>query len=146
MGKYDDIPEDEHKRIIDNLDKIRDLDEKNPLEQAMKFNQIKKNPPKKEYMKVELISRSKNKDGTSNEYQESPYFAIDLNTAIMANVAACPSNIIPMLIDQAQRLAVDKMKTFKPEKRGNEFNWWWIVLAIILIPGIITVILMFLKP
>lgn len=141
MGKYDLEPEDKHKKIAEELDRIRDLDEKNPLEQAMKFNAVKKNPPKKGFMEVQLVSKSK--DG---EYAEDPYYIIDLNTAIMANVAACPSNVIPMLIDQAQRLAVDKMKTFKPEKRGNEFNWWWIVLAIILIPGIITVILMFLKP
>ena len=169
MGKYDDfLSDDDHqdiasrvdkitsenkqrsvpdKDVVDELDRISDMDEKNPLEQAMKFNRIKRNPPRRGYMRVdaEVITRSRDRDGKIREYRQSPYFVIDLNTAIMANIAACPSNIIPMLIDQAQRLAVDKMKTFKPEKRTNEFNWWWIVLAVLLIPGILTVVFMMFK-
>ena len=170
-NKYDISEDDDSKktntktsedveRFIDNLDKIKDLDEKNPLEQAMKFNAIKQNPPEPGYMEVRMFKDKDEKDRpvfvsesdhidddgkkVLKQLRHDPSFVIDLNSALMANVAACPSNVIPMLIDEAQRLAVDKMKTFKPEKRRSEFSWWWIVLAVLLIPGILTVVFMIL--
>jgi len=140
--------DEKHKKV---LDEIRKLDELNPLEQAIKYTAVKRNLPKPGYMKVELhkekdetgqpliVSKSKDK-----EIKHGPFYVVDLNVALMANIAACPSNVVPMLIDQAQRLAVDKMKTFKPEKRAKEFNYWWIVFILLIAAPFIPIIMLFL--
>lgn len=156
-GKYD--PEEEPKdddmgdmeKHMQELQEIKQLDEQNPLEQAIKYKAVKQNPPEPDYMKVECFE-GKDADGKpivksvseKKEYSESPFFVIDLNKALLADITACPSSVGPMLIDMSQKLVELKKKAFKSEVRKSEFNWWWIVLMILLIPGIITVILMFL--
>jgi len=138
----------------DAVDKIRKLDENNPMERAIKFDNVRKNPPQRDYMKVdlyekngELSSVSHGFDGTSpvKVLDEDRFFSVDLNTCIMADVAACPSNIISMLIDQWVNVAINEKKTFKPEKRKDEFNWWWLVLGLCMVPGIVVMVLMFLS-
>jgi len=161
MEKKYDLGSDKEKSIEDKVDKFLDtkkLDESNPLERAKKFSKVKENPPAKEYMKVDLIkeiedgkeviySRSKGPDGKSEEKKskENIFYTIDLNTLILADIAACPSNTIPMLIDQAVQLAMNERKAFKVEKRKEGFNYWWIVLGLLMLPGIILVILLFLR-
>ena len=152
----DTKPATNHKEIAEKLDAMdmRKLDEDNPLEQAKKFDIVKNNPPKPEFMKVDLVkthedppkiySISKNEDGKEKRIQESPFFTIDLYSAIQANIAKCPSNVVPMLIDQAQQLVMNEKKEFRPEKRTSEFNWWWIVLGLMMLPGVILIILLFL--
>jgi len=152
--------EDEDKSSLDEqhkktLEEIRRLDKLNPMEQASKYKAIKDNPPKPGYMKVELfeekgpneepviVSKSGN-DGKEKKFKHSPFFAVDLNTLIQANIAAVPSNVVPQLIDQAQRLAVEKKLTFKPEKRMKEFNYWWIVFILCIVAPIIPLIFIFL--
>jgi hypothetical protein len=157
-GKYDAVEEEEAKDAIDDIKKhleelneIKQLDEQNPLEQAIKYKAVKQNPPEPDYMKVECFEE-KDADGKpiviskseKKEYTHSPFFVIDLNKALLADITACPSSVGPMLIDMSQKLVELKKKAFKSEVRKSEFNWWWIVLMILLIPGIITVILMFL--
>ena len=128
------------------------------MEQAMKFDEVKKNPPAPDYMKVEvaeeedddgntfIVSESRGRDGegTPKRIRHDPFFTIDLNTAIMADVAKVPSNVVPMFIDKAQQLVANEKKEFKAEKRKGEFNWWWIVFFLLMIPGIIFVVLLFL--
>jgi len=145
---HDDIA-----KTLDNMD-VRKLDEDNPMEQAQKFDRVKNNPPEPGYMKVELVktdedppnifSVSKQQDGTTKRIKEDPFYTIDLYGAVMANIAKCPSNVVPMLIDQAQQLVMNEKKEFKPEKRTSEFNWWWIVLALMMLPGVILIILLLL--
>lgn len=155
-GKYDPETKSEEelediKKHMEELDELKQLDEQNPLEQAIKYKAVKQNLPEPGYMKVEcfeekdengkpiVISKSENKT-----LIHSPFFVVDLNKAIAADITACPSSVGPMLIDMSQKLVELKKAAFKVEKRKSEFNWWWIVLAVLLIPGIITVILMFL--
>jgi len=144
--------------FIDNLDKVKELDEQNPLEQAIKFRAVKQNPPVPGYMKVDMYkgkdakgrpivkSVSEHDDGNGkivkHEFDEDPFYTVDLNKAIMADVAACPSNVGPMLLDMAQKFVELKKGAFKQDKRRSEFSWWWIVLAVLLIPGILTVVFM----
>lgn len=153
---YHDQPQKTHEEIAKTLDEmdIRKLDEDNPLEQAKKFDRVKENPPKPGYMKVDVVktdedppqlySISTDKKGKEKRIRESPFFTIDLYSAVQANIAKCPSNVVPMLIDQAQQLVMNEKKEFKPEKRTSEFNWWWIVLALMMLPGIILIILILL--
>lgn len=151
-----EITKDLDERHKKALDEIRKLDELNPLEQAIKYTAVKRNLPKSDYMKVEMfeekdekgepliVSESTQKEGETKKIKHGPFYVVDLNIALMANIAACPSNVVPMLIDQAQRLAVDKMKTFKPEKRVKEFNYWWIVFVILIAAPFIPIIMLFL--
>jgi hypothetical protein len=155
-GKYDATEEEtkndieDIKKHMEELNEIKQLDEQNPLEQAIKYKAVKQNPPEPGYMKVECfeekdadgkpIIKSVSEKGTQ---YHNPFFVVDLNKALMADITACPSSVGPMLIDMAQKLVELKKKAFKSEVRKGEFNWWWIVLALLLIPGIITVILMF---
>ena len=152
----DTKPSTDHDKVVDKLDAMdmRKLDEDNPMEQAKKFDIVKDNPPKPGFMKVDLVktdedppkifSVSKDENGKEKRIQEDVFFTVDLYSAIQANIAKCPSNVVPMLIDQAQQLVMNEKKEFRPEKRTSEFNWWWIVLGLMMIPGIILVILLFL--
>lgn len=154
--------DDKHDRIVHildekyNIDTLKKLDEKNPMEQAIKYDAVKSNPPRKGFMKVDVfestdndgnpiaVSKSKGFDGKEQEVKHYPIMSVDLNTLIAADIAACPSNVMPMLLDEYQLLAVNEKRKFKPEKRKDEFNWWWIVFFLLMIPGIIFVILLFL--
>jgi len=153
----------EMKDFLDKLDKIKELDEQNPLEQAIKYKAVKQNPPLPGYMEVRAydVKDEKNKDiiisesdvyndkgeytGKVKRFKHDPFFTVDLNKLFMADITACPSNVGPMLIDMGQKLVELKKTGFGIHTRRSEFNWWWIILAILLIPGIITVILMFSK-
>lgn len=145
-----------HKDIAEKVDKLdfRQLDENNPLEQAQKFDKIKENPPEPGFMRVDVIktdddppqlfSISKDDAGHEKRIREELVFTVDLYSAVQANIAKCPSNVVPMLIDQAQQLVMNEKKEYKPEKRANEFNWWWVILGLMMIPGIILLILVLL--
>lgn len=154
--------ENKYSKLVDEkiqewkpIDKIRKLDENNPVERSIKFDNVKKHPAKKGYMKVDLVkdkddniwsvSHGPKGDGPEKRFKEDLFFTVDLNTAILADIAACPSNVVPMLIDQAMQLVMNEKKEFKPEKRSNEFNWWWIVFGLCMLPGIIIVILLFMS-
>lgn len=157
----DELKEDVYDRAIkklDSINNIRNLDENNPIEHALKFNEVKKNPPKSGYMEVKcyegkdendnpiIISESKQEDGTIKKLYHNPFFTVDLNTAIMANIAQAPMNVVPMLIDQGQQLVMNEKKEYKPEKRKDEFNWWWIVFILLIIIGVIPLIFAVLAP
>lgn len=169
MSKYDlggDSSDDIHKKIekeVDAIEKktiddIKQLDELNPMEQAQKFEEVKKNPPLKDYMKVDTYSGMKTKTGepvvvsishgpagTEEEkiILHDPIMSVDLNTSVKADIAACPSNVVPMIIDERLQLAADEKKEYKPEKRKPEFNWGWILILFLLVPAIAIVILFF---
>jgi len=131
-------------KAIEHADKLRKLDEHNPLEQAMKFDELRKNPPKKDFMKVECFEREDAKgnkyieskstqlDGTEKIIKHHPFFSIDLHDAIMAQVNACPANVGPMLLDQGMKLADLEKHTFKPEKRRDE-NKMMVILMIVMV-------------
>jgi len=165
MNKYSlkggDTDKDKHDEMtskIDSLvkpnsiDDIKHLDESNPMERAIKFDKVKRDPPSPGYMKVELFEEEdKNgnrivisKDTEGTEIKHDPIFTVDLKTSIDADITGCPSNVMPMLIDEAVQLAMNEKKEFKPEKRRDEFNYWWLVMGLLMLPGIILVILLFL--
>ena len=133
---------------IDDID-IKKLDENNPSENAMRFNIIKKNPPKPGYMEVEYfkakdengqevcVTESRDKTGKLKRILTDPIMAIDLNILISHNIAACPNNVIPMLIDKSVQTALEEKEVFKAEKRRKDFNWWWIVFLLIPIPAVL---------
>lgn len=154
--KYDlsKEPEKTTEEKIDEVLNTKNLDENNPLERAKKFVEVKKNPPKPDYMKIEVfegddngepivVSKSTDKDDTEVLIEHDPFFTIDLKTLIDADVAACPSNVVPMLIDQAVQLAMNEKITFKPKKRKDEFNWWWVVMGLLMLPGIFLIVILF---
>jgi len=148
------------KAHLDELDRIKELDEQNPLEQAVKYRAIKQNPPEQGYMEVRLfkdkdkkgnpvvVSESDipdddgNPSGEVKQYRHDPFFTVDLSKQLNGDITSCPSSVGPMLIDMAQKLVETKKGAFKQDKRRSEFNWWWIVLAVLLIPGILTVVFM----
>lgn len=154
--KYDLGISEKKDSINKKVDQVLDtkkLDESNPLERAKKFAEVKKNPPKPDYMKVKVyggeekgepVVYSKSKDENDKEkiLKHDPFFTIDLNTLIMSDIAACPSNVVPMLIDQAVTLAINEGKAFKPDKQKEPFNWWWLVMGLLMIPSVILVILL----
>lgn len=157
MSKYNmssdkdkDEGKDTHGRAVKKLDELRKLDENNPMERAIKFDMVKKYPPKPGFMKVDVfdgVDSDGNRIAISQSSEKTlfhdPIMSIDLNTSIGADVAACPSNVMPMLIDEYVQIAMEEKKDYKPEKPETQFNWWWIVFFLLMIPGIITVILFF---
>jgi len=152
--------EKDAQEFIESLDKIKELDEQNPSEQAIKYKAVKQNPPKPGYMEVKMHKDKdeKQKDIIVSEsdvlddngeptekvkrFKHDPFFTVDLNKLLMADIAACPSSVGPMLIDMAQKVVELKKTGFGIHSRRAEFNWWWIVFALLLIPGIIAVILL----
>ena len=80
--------------------------------------------------------------GRVKRFKHDPFFTVDLNKLFLADITACPSNVGPMLIDMAQKVVELKKGAFKSERRRTEYNWWWIVMALLLIPGILTVVFM----
>lgn len=147
---------DLHDKAKKHLDALgtRDLDVNNPMERALKLDKVKKNPVKPGYMKIEVYEgEDENGNRVAVSKSESnnkvlihdPIRTVDLNTSIQADVAACPSNVMPMLIDEYVQMAVSEDKTFKPEKKRRDgFNWWWVVFFLMPLPGILLFIIAFL--
>lgn len=146
-------------KIDDKVDRVLDLkklDEDNPMERAIKFDYLKKNPPTPGYMKVSMheaftkegegfvISESEQKEGILRLVHD-PYRIVDLNTSIMADVTRCPSHVIPQLIDEFVQINMQEKHEFKPEKVKEEFKWWWLIILLMMLPGIILIVLMFIK-
>lgn len=135
---------DVHERAIRKADELRQLDEHNPLEQYMKFEQARKNPPKKDFMKVKCFkkkdengnvyieSRSQQFDGTEKVIHHLPFFVMDLHDAVTSHINACPSNVGPMLLDEGMKVVDIEKKMFKPEKRKDE-NKMMVILWIVMI-------------
>jgi hypothetical protein len=147
--KYDLSPVKKTKSVEEQVDEVlgfKKLDESNPLERAEKFEMVKANPVKKDYMKIEL-RESASPDGSmkivskseAGAYPENPFFTIDLNTLITGHINACPSNVVPMLIEQAKQM-VRKEKVFRHEKRDKEFPWGWVIIGLSFVPAIILLI------
>lgn len=131
---------------------LRKLDENNPLEQAMKFNEVKQNPPEPDFMKIEVfhekdeqgndvvVSRSEQLDGEKKEFHHQPILEFSPYIGFMANIAKCPMNVGPMLLDQSQNVVYEEKKAFKPEKPHSEFNWWWLVfIGLIALPVVFVI-------
>ena len=167
MGKYS-LPKDsspvqdrveDTRKKVDALLGVKRLDEQNPMEQAIKFDLVKQHPPEAGTMKVHMyekqrdgelptvVSEAVDKTVPVHEplIEQDVFFTIDLNTLIQADVAACPSNVMPMLIDEYVGMALAEKKAYEPEKRKrDEFNWWWIIFILMPIPAIILIIFSFL--
>jgi len=141
-GNTKDI-DDIRKRAIAKADELRKLDEHNPLEQAMKFDEVRKNPPKPGYMKVECFEAEDNDGNKCNMsksvtpegikwIKDKPFFITDLHSAIEANIAACPSNVGPMILAEGIKLAKLKKDVFRTEKRRDE-NKMMVILMIAMV-------------
>lgn len=165
MSKYDlkkqikDRPktvEDE----IDSLTTIKQLDDENPLEQAIKYDMVKRNMPKKDYMKVTkkqvqvrdnegnkrdfIVTESKQKNGKILRIIQDVIRVVDLNTSILADIARCPSHVGPLLIDNYVKVNLEEKEEFKPEKRREIPIWLYIVLLLLMLPGILIAVFVFL--
>jgi len=140
--------ETKEKSVEEQIDKVlkgstplRKMDEHNPMEQAIKFQEVRKNPPKKGYMKVEcyealdddgnkwICSKSNGPDGIK-WIKHKPFFVTDLYQAIMSNVATCPANVGPMLIDQGMKQIDLEKKQFKPQKRRDDNKMMALIMII----------------
>jgi hypothetical protein len=65
---------------------------------------------------------------------------IDLKQMADAQVSDCASTIFPTIYDEGVQIAVDEKKAWTPEKRKDEFQYWWIVVLImILVPMLLFV-------
>jgi hypothetical protein len=155
LGGHKDKEKTTHDEIADQLDamEIRKLDQTNPMEQARKFDMVRQNPPEPGFMKVTLEKKtdekglpyvesvSTNDKGIEKRIREDPFFTIDLYSAVQANIAKCPSNVGPMLLDQQAQLIMNEKKEFKPEKRKNDFSLITIMLVGMSIVGAVIGIL-----
>ncbi len=144
----------ESKKTSDKIIDIKKLDEDNPMERAIKFDYVKRNPPKPGFMEVE-VHEAKDDEGnrfvvSESEQEETkirmvhdPFRVVDLNTSIMADVTRCPSHVMPQLIDEYVEINMTEKKEFKPEKPKEEFRYWWLLILILMLPGVILLILWF---
>lgn len=114
--------EDVGNKVDEALDKIRD--------KVKLVDDVKRNPPKPDSMKVEI---------------PSGLYAVDLATLLNAQLVDCPATVIPMLIDHGVRTAVDIKDSYKAEKRKLDFQYWWVLILVITIPIMILVANMFFK-
>jgi len=141
---------------VDRILDIKKLDEENPLERAIKLDFVKKNPPKPDYMQVNMykgftengegfiVSESTQK-GKKVRMLHDPYRIVDLNTSIMADVTRCPSHVMPQLIDEYVQINLAEKKEFKPEPAKEEFRYWWLLILLMMVPGILLLILYILR-
>jgi len=98
-----------------------------PLEEK----QVDRIPPKDD------LSIFINADGDRLQVYDT-IFDIDLKQMAEGQISDCASTIFPMLMDEYVQLALDEKKARTPEKRKDEFKWWWVlVLAMIIIPIIL---------
>jgi len=123
------------------------------MEQAKKFDIVRENPPKPGFMKVDLVEKkddndipyvesvSIDQDGKEKRIREDPFFTIDLYSAVQANIAKCPSNVGPMLLDQQAQLVMNEKKEFKPEKRKSEIDLLTIGLIAMSLVGVLILVL-----
>lgn len=140
------------KKKLDEISEVKKLDENNPLERAEKFRKVKQNPPNPDYMKVDFFEVTADDGaptvetrGGGKTFVHDPFFSIDLNTLIESDVAAVPSNVVPMLIDQNVQLALDERNLFRREdKQSDQFRYWWILIIILIIPAVLVFIFTFL--
>lgn len=154
-GSFDEEKtEDVHDIAVKKLDEMRKLDENNPLERAEKYDMVKKHPVRPGYMAVKcyevrdkdgepfVVSVSKQDDGSFKTVEIQPFMVVDPYMLYAGNIAQCPMNVVPMLIDQAEQQVELRKDTFikRKEKRG-EFNWWWIVFIFLIIMGVIPIAL-----
>jgi len=85
--------------------------EKQTIDRVKLAHEIRTNPPKPGYMRVDVLPG---------------IYSIDLNTdAHWFFHHVC--TVFPFLIDQAVRTHVDIRDSFKPEKRKLDFEYWWIL-------------------
>jgi hypothetical protein len=133
-----------YEKAVRKAEELRKLDERNPMEQANKFDEVRRNPPKQGYMRVEcheaidengdrwVTSCSVDGPDSVKWIKHEAFFVTDLYNAIAANVAGCPINVGPMLLDQGMKLVDMENKKFKPEKRKDE-NMFMVVFIIAMI-------------
>jgi len=152
----DENKDDAHKRAVEEIDRhvkhlsrdIRELNESNPHEQAIKFNEIKKNPPDIDFMKVEcfhgkdkdggdvVCSRSINlSNGETRWVEHNPFFVFSPYIGFQANIAKAPLHSMDMLLDEAMNMVNEEKKAFKPEKRKDENNLGWIIFVVLCVLG-----------
>lgn len=143
--KSDDKPivDELRERAKEKADELRKLDDLNPLEQALEFEEVRKNPAKPGFMRVEcfkaidengdccILSKSNTPEGIK-WIKELPFFVTDLHSAIDANIAACPANVGPMILSEGIKLAKLKKDVWKTEKRKDE-NMATVIMIIILV-------------
>ena len=124
---------------------IRQLNEANPHEQALKFDEVRKNPPDPDFMRVGLYQKidelgnanitckSKNlKSGEEQEISIDPFFVFSPHIGFDANIAKAPLNVMGILLDETELIAIETKKAFKPEKHIDEknFGWVWVIVLI----------------
>ena len=122
LGFFEPIDDDTHKEV-DKLIKKKiepkksgDISLKPSMDRVRIAHEIRTNPPKEGFMKVNV---------------EPGIYSIDLNIdAHWWFNHVC--TVFPFLIDQAVRTHVDIRDSFKPEKRKLDFQYWWLLLIPIL--------------
>lgn len=86
-------------------------------------HEIKKHPPEKDYMKVDI---------------KPAVYSIDLNVDAhwwFSHVCT----VFPLLLDQVKRTHIDLKDSFKAEKRLPDFNYMFIVVLFIGLIGVIAI-------
>ena len=126
-GSWKPISEDEE---IDNLIEAKEkekIDINRSEDRVRIANEIKTNPPKPGFMKVDVVPA---------------IYSIDLNIdAHWWFNHVC--TVFPLLLDQGIRTHVDIRDSFKPEKRHTDFNLLWIMIIIIGLAGLFLFLSMF---
>ena len=120
----DFVAEDVEKKI----DKLFVRDDKNggdvsELDRVTFAHEIKKHPPEKDYMKVDV---------------KPAIYSIDLNIDAhwwFSHVCT----VFPLLLDQVKRTHIDIKDSFKPEKRLPDFNYMFIFVVVIGLAAVISI-------
>lgn len=131
MNDEEPIKFDVEKNVDELLADLKKEEEekKEPAASRIRFaDNIRKNPPKPGYMKVEV---------------PPAIYSIDLNTdAHWWFTRAC--TVFPLLLDQAKRTHIDLKDSFRAEKRRLDFQYWWIIfLAIGMIGALVLLNMIF---
>ena len=126
-GSWKPLSKDEE---IDNLIKSKEkekIDINRSEDRVRIANEIKTNPPKPGYMKVDVAPG---------------IYSIDLNIdAHWWFNHVC--TVFPLLLDQGIRTHVDIRDSFKPKKRRVDFQYVWLLLIPIGLAGLFLLLSMF---
>jgi hypothetical protein len=118
---------DENKIHDDIDDALRNIMNKDKIQLV---NEVIVHPPLNDYMKEEV---------------PPGVYALDLRTALNAQLSDRPASVNPMIVDHACRAAVNRRDAYKSEKRKLPFQYWWLLLLLIG-GGVILLFVMMLLP
>ena len=140
MGKYDweeDPPEEEKTTHelpeIPRFESIKTIEKKvDETIENRKEKTFAETPEEQDEIKtMEMIKAEPIIPGNVQVEIGAGKYVIDLHDLYAGQINDGPGTIIPNLIEDAERAALERRDSYKPEKRSLDFKYWWVIFLMI---------------